>query len=112
MLEELIGNDPQAIDDVLAEFVGSATTLMSSIETAVANEDAEAVKLAVHSLKSAARSIGALGLARRCELLEHGAPHERWDDLSMVRDSASAQFAAVRRYILDRAATVTPRESN
>lgn len=70
VLQDLIGGD----DELLAEFVESFRTsseaLVASLREAAGQHRWEGVADAAHSLKSSARSVGALGLADRSLALE------------------------------------------
>ncbi|MGB0695435.1 MAG: ATP-binding protein [Rhodospirillaceae bacterium] len=61
-LEENFGGDPAVLSDILAGFQDSAEPLLEIVLTAA---DAPAVISAAHSLKSSARTVGAVQIAQR-----------------------------------------------
>ncbi|SMH62966.1 ATP-binding protein [Azospirillum agricola] len=67
LLTDLVGDDPDSIRAALESFRDSATELMAGIEKA---DDLQGAMIAAHSLKSASRCVGALGLSQAAESLE------------------------------------------
>lgn len=61
--------DPAA--RLLALFLESSLSLADAIRAAVSAADGPGLKKAAHSLKSAARNLGAVGLGTICEEMEH-----------------------------------------
>jgi len=87
------------VDTTVAIYLEESPKIFAQIETAVASGDAEAVRRAAHSLKSASGSIHA---KRLYELLQGMEALGRAGDLAGVRDAIvelRAEFAAVMSYL-------------
>jgi len=69
-LTDIFGDDAATIGEILDAFIDPAQAIAADLDAAVANDDSDGVKAAAHKLKSAARSIGAHGLADLCQALE------------------------------------------
>lgn len=70
-LLDLIGGDPEDLDELLDEFRSAAPELAAQIGAAADCGDLDALRIAAHTLKSNARDFGALQLSTLCESLEH-----------------------------------------
>ena len=70
VLEQLVGDDPAVIGEFLQDFRVSATKIGTELGAACVAGDAAAAGAAAHKLKSAARSVGALGLGELCAEME------------------------------------------
>ena len=73
VLRELVGGDPDVIAELLTLFRETAQAALHTMQRAVSGQDTQALGMEAHKLTAAARSIGARGLARACELLERRA---------------------------------------
>jgi CheY-like chemotaxis protein/HPt (histidine-containing phosphotransfer) domain-containing protein len=69
-LTDVFGDDEATIGEILEAFIDPAQAIAADLDAAVIKDDSEGVKAAAHKLKSAARSIGAHGLADLCQALE------------------------------------------
>jgi HPt (histidine-containing phosphotransfer) domain-containing protein len=65
-----VGPDREVIDEVLEDFLQSATSMGRELTEASANAAASQAAAVAHKLKSSARSVGALRLAEACSLIE------------------------------------------
>lgn len=70
ILRNLIGDDRAEMDSFLESFRSSSEGLVEQVVTAWQEDDWESLGGAAHSLKSSARSLGAMGLGCLCEQLE------------------------------------------
>jgi HPt (histidine-containing phosphotransfer) domain-containing protein len=70
ILEALVGDDPDLIKDFLREFRSSLATIAEAIRTEFNAEQIIKVGLKAHTLKSSARSMGALRLGDLCDNIE------------------------------------------
>ena len=71
ILARIVGTDPAKIRKFSGIFIKSAQQGTEEIEAALASEDAAALGALGHRIKSAARSVGAMGYAELCQALEH-----------------------------------------
>ena len=69
-LPALVGNDPALLHDLLLEFLVNAERQSAEIAAAAQADDVADMALVAHTLKSAARSAGALALGALCQSLE------------------------------------------
>ena len=113
ILVALIGNEPAVIEDMLRAFRRSAVRSAAEITSALKANDAGAAANAAHTLKSGARSIGALRLADVCTTIEAAAERGATDvsallqtfetemnALDLFLDAAQANgFADVRTHV-------------
>jgi signal transduction histidine kinase/CheY-like chemotaxis protein/HPt (histidine-containing phosphotransfer) domain-containing protein len=70
VLEALIGTDRQVIKEVLKDFTASAARLSADLTEACATQRASQAAAIAHTLKSSARSVGALKLGDLCADIE------------------------------------------
>lgn len=93
-LKEVSGGDVEFEREILATFVEAAPELMESLEIAINEGDAAAVRHAAHTLKGSSRSIGGQGFAKVCETIEFAA--KRQDLETCAAHLAEAQQAYER----------------
>ncbi|MEJ0065066.1 MAG: Hpt domain-containing protein [Caulobacteraceae bacterium] len=93
-LENFAAGDDDLIDEVLSLF-----REQSAIWGAMLQPDHEGWRDAVHTLKGAARGIGAFQLGDACQACEAGGPA----DLSKVHDALAATLADIAAYAHERA---------
>ena len=72
-LIQLVGNDPQLHAQFLEKFRSQAAVTLSEIKEAEKNGEGEVIRAASHKLKSSARAVGALQLAKLLQKLEESA---------------------------------------
>jgi two-component system, sensor histidine kinase and response regulator len=80
-LNEITDGDAEFIEQLKAEFMGSAIKLLSTIHAAADSKDPAELRAAAHTLKGSSRTIGALQLADAAAILEQEALQnlvERW----------------------------------
>ncbi len=81
VLEEMFGDDPDLIADVLNDFLDPAWETVEELESAVTARDAQAVGMAAHKLKSSAKTIGAGTLHQLCLTLEEAGKKGAWTQI-------------------------------
>jgi len=69
-LGKLVGDDPAALQRLLARFLVNAHTQMAGMAAAAESQDIARMAGLAHTLKSAARTVGAMALGERCEQIE------------------------------------------
>ncbi|GGK07737.1 Hpt domain-containing protein [Luteimonas terricola] len=73
VLRDIVGDEPALLLEIVAYFDTVATGMRAGLLRAAADADAGGAAMLAHSLKSSARSVGALPLGVLCaELEEHG----------------------------------------
>ena len=93
-LEGFAAGDEAMIDEVLALFREQASLWAPMLEP-----DSEGWRDAVHTVKGAARGVGAFALGDACERAEAGGPGA----LSAVRDALDAALLDIAAYAHERA---------
>jgi two-component system sensor histidine kinase/response regulator len=88
---------PSRFGRAVACFVEIAPPLLASMRTACAETDAEALRLAAHSLKSSAGALGAKQVALRCADIEQRAPDADMEDMRHLIASLGGELAAAIR---------------
>ena len=97
-LTRLIGNNPAMHQRLLQKFMTSARQQYSQIEAAMAEGDLLTLKQVAHTLKSAARSVGALALGEICQSIEEaGRAQDTATCSALVQDLSDALAGAVQR---------------
>jgi PAS domain S-box-containing protein len=99
LLIALVGNDPRVLVEMLASFCLSASKLGMAIRRGVVGGTFKAVADAAHTLKSGARSVGAVRLASLCEELETAAEGGRRPDLERQLRRFELELADVQQFI-------------
>lgn len=100
IIRDMFGDDDATIHEILDSFVETTPALIAEISAAVAPRNAEKIMFAAHSLKSAARTIGADALANSCVNLESAAKTNDWDVIEKLAIAASAQMAEITEYVM------------
>nr|WP_315207658.1 ATP-binding protein [uncultured Albidiferax sp.] len=70
-LQDLVGDDPEMVRELLAEYRVSADRLAKELHTVHAAEDTRQMAAIAHRLKSSSRSVGAAALGDVCAELEN-----------------------------------------
>ena len=105
LLIALVGNDPRVLVEMLASFCLSASKLGMAIRRGVVGGTFKAVGDAAHTLKSGARSVGALRLAELCEELEAAADGGRRPDLERQLRRFELELADVQQFLATQGAS-------
>jgi CheY-like chemotaxis protein/HPt (histidine-containing phosphotransfer) domain-containing protein len=99
VLRGLIGDDPQALQELLADFLASARRVRSDLVRVWATSDAQRVVELAHKLKSSARAVGALALGERCAELERAGGVGEPSAISARLDALLGTLGAVERAV-------------
>jgi PAS domain S-box-containing protein len=100
-LAAIVGDDPDVIATILAEYSQSAERLASELAAAAADGDAARIGAIAHKLKSSSRAIGALLLGEVCAVLERAGKSGDLDAVPACLPTFSAAMAAVQERIGD-----------
>ena len=99
VLEELIGNDPEMIEEMLLDFRTSAEKIATELHAAHRTGQFAVVGLLAHKLKSSARSIGALALGELCADMEQAGKTNDTEVLTVLLPLFDAQLVNVKNYL-------------
>jgi HPt (histidine-containing phosphotransfer) domain-containing protein len=70
VLRDLVGDDPEVVNEFLMDFRESAATMAAELHAACAASQPAAAAAIAHKLKSSARAVGAFALGKLCEAIE------------------------------------------
>jgi CheY-like chemotaxis protein/HPt (histidine-containing phosphotransfer) domain-containing protein len=99
VLQELVGNDPAVICDLLQGFHDSAGRIVALLKDACSAGDMAATVEHAHRLKSSARTVGALGLGRLCEQIEIAGKAGAADVLARLLPEFDRESDAVKAFL-------------
>ena len=95
VLIALVGDDVDAVREVLNDYLDSARRQAMELTVARAEDDIRQIGVITHKLKSSSRSVGALALADLCAKLEGASLAGRRDELAQY----AAQFDTVTKEV-------------
>ena len=99
MLVKIVGNNPPLHHRLLGKFLLNAQERRQSLQEAFDRQDVEAIIAVSHSLKSAARSIGAMQLGGLCEQLEFAGKANDFDKALQLSSSFEESYLATNKTI-------------
>lgn len=99
ILANLIGDDPTILNEFLRDFLTSATQLAQKINAAYAQQNWLQLSTHAHTLKSSARTVGALTLGDICNTIEHHAKQQKGDSLAQAFELFTPEFEAVVAFL-------------
>ncbi|OYT72457.1 MAG: hypothetical protein CFK49_04905 [Armatimonadetes bacterium JP3_11] len=103
-LHEITGGDEEFIAELLGDFLAQTPSLMSEIESAVAQGDADTLGKAAHTLKGSARAIGADEFAAIALVLEQAGKQGNLSDAPDALQRLKAYWETLATYLQQRAA--------
>jgi len=89
-------SDGGLVQRLMSGFLHSSPELLNDLRRGSATRDADTIRVAAHTLKSASRVIGALALSARCATLEAMAHDGCSDELLVLAEEVIAEYEAVR----------------
>jgi HPt (histidine-containing phosphotransfer) domain-containing protein len=96
-LLDVIGGDPEDLDELLGDYRETAPELAAAISGAANSGDLQALRIAAHTLKSNARDFGAIRLSSLCEALERECRAGAVPDAQQAAAAIVSEEAAARR---------------
>ncbi len=101
VLRSLVGEDPQVVREFLQAFRSSAARIAQEVEQAYCAGSAARTVAAVHKLKSAARSVGAMALGDLCADMEQVGAAGQIDALSLAFQHFKLEMATVDQHLAE-----------
>ncbi len=95
-LLDMIGGDPEDLQELLDEFEQSAPDIVASMRTAADEGDLRALRINAHSLKSNATDMGAHRLSAMCASLEAACRDETVREPMAQIDAIDQELTRVR----------------
>jgi len=99
VLEELVGNDPAMIQEMLLDFRASAEKIAIELHTAYQAAQFTTAGALAHKLKSSSRSVGALALGELCAAMEQAGKNNDAAELAVLLPKFDAQMTEVKAYL-------------
>lgn len=100
-LLELIGGDPEDLQELIDDFEQETPTIVASMQAAVAAGDKTALRIAAHSLKANSQDMGAMALSRLCADLERASKDGPVDDPQAQVAAIEAELTVARTALAD-----------
>jgi CheY-like chemotaxis protein/HPt (histidine-containing phosphotransfer) domain-containing protein len=104
-LTDLVGDNPAMHQRLLEKFLANASEQVTALDAAIAVGDVKQAAGVAHTLKSAARSVGALALGELCQGIETAGNDGHAPACTALAQGLAAAFAAAARAIKE--STVT-----
>ena len=101
VLRGLVGDDPQLIREFLQAFRSSAARIAQEVEQAYRAGSAAKTVAAVHKLKSAARSVGAMALGDLCADMEQVGAGGQLEALALAFEQFLREMAATDHHLAE-----------
>ena len=95
-LLELLGGDPDDLDELLTDYFDEAPRLSARIARAASDGNADALRISAHTLKSNARDFGAELLASLCAELEQVCRQGQLKKTTALAERIDAEEIAAR----------------
>ena len=95
MLQNLVGDDPQTVRELLFDYRASARKVAATLRAAFAAADVRQVGAIAHQLKSSSRSVGAMDLGDLCAELENASLTQGRDSVQQCIVRFDAELIAV-----------------
>ena len=99
VLEELVGNDVDAVRELLQDFRVSAARIAWELKAACELGQGEQASALAHKLKSSARSVGALALGECCASIEHAGKGASNDVLTTLVSRFETELGLVEDFL-------------
>jgi len=99
-IEKYVGSNPEFRKQIIEKFKTSLEGALAEFELAYREQEASGIRQVCHRLKSAARTVGANGLADCCASLEEAAQKSDW--VILERDAPRLQTLAEKTAIVFR----------
>ena len=87
---------PDPVVELIDLFLEDAPERLQAMQTSLARQDSDALKVAAHSLKGSARNLGARPLASICAELEHIAANNEWASAEPLLQAIGKEFDKLR----------------
>ena len=94
-LSEMTGGDPEFLGELIDTFFADGSELLAAIGTAASGGDAAGLRRAAHTLKSNARTFGAVALGEVCQTIEERAAAGDLDGVEELVARAQGEYPAV-----------------
>lgn len=94
-LAEMTGGDPEFLAELIDTFLADGPALLGAMETAAAGDDAATLRRAAHTLKSNARTFGAMTLGAVCQEIEERGATSNLDGITGLIERARGEYPAV-----------------
>lgn len=90
-------NEDSVLCRIVDMYFGNASELLMNLRGAIEASDAEAVRMAAHTLKSSSANVGAVTLSAQCKLLEKNARVGNLEGAESIISELEKEFKSVRK---------------
>ena len=94
-LAEMTGGDPEFLGELIDTFCVDGANLLATLGTSASSGDAVALRRAAHTLKSNARTFGAIALGEVCREIEERAARGVLEGVDGLVERARGEYPAV-----------------
>lgn len=94
-LAEMTGGDPEFLGELIDTFFADGSELLAAIGTAASGGDAAGLRRAAHTLKSNARTFGAMALGEVCQSIEERAAAGELEGVEELIARAQGEYPVV-----------------
>ena len=98
-LIKIVGSDPDIIKRLLHKFIQSATETVQDIHDSFSQNNGEALIALAHKLKGGSRSMGAIQLGDKCQILENVIMEQNWKEAESLVKIIDDLFQAIKHYV-------------
>jgi PAS domain S-box-containing protein len=98
-LHEITDGDVEFTQDLIATFIESGTEVLTELQSAIGQEDAQAIARAAHKLKGASANIHAVPLRQLCSELESHAASYSLSEVQTALTRVAAEFKRAGDYL-------------
>ena len=99
-LQEIVGDDPEVLKDVIDSFLQDAPKLLKSIQEGTKAKDVKLVERSAHTLKSSSRLFQAENFAVQCQELEELARNADWETIAVEMSQLGQNFRLVAQLLV------------
>jgi HPt (histidine-containing phosphotransfer) domain-containing protein len=99
-LFDITGGDPGFMAEMIDSYLDTSPPLLERMRVATETGDADALRMAAHTLKSGSADFGAMQLSQICARLEELGKRAEWDGAAALYEQAHDHYPAVREALL------------
>lgn len=98
-LIKIVGSDPDIIKRLLNKYIQTATETVQDINDAFSQNNGDVLIALAHKLKGGSRSMGAIQLGDKCQMLEDVVMNQNWKEAESLVKTIDDLFQAIKHYV-------------
>ncbi len=103
VIHNYVGNKPELAQQMVQFFCSQTQNSLNDIQQAIAHKQGQTVAALAHKLKSPARTVGALAVARTAESLQHAAEKNSAEPLAEILTQLQNDFFEYQQFVTQQA---------